>query len=407
MVRQCGLWVHRDYEEGTRDLLLKSRDACRLAPSYPVVSIDATDNTASESGDTGTFTISRRGGDTSRPLTVYFGVTGSATRGADYTLSTGNQNSVTIPAGSLSTTVTVTPISDNLSESDETVVLSLVPPPHWGSYNIDLSAQTDTVTITDVSVPTRTDMIWWFKSDAITGVSNGQPLSSWPDSAPTPHNMVFPGTNGGIQPLYVDDGVNNIGGKPVVEVDASVQGEIPYPNFSPTITDKSFTLYVVANFSDYLGSNAVLLYPYTTAGARVIRVAMSLNFGGNPGLGYEYDVGGGPVDVRLAAPVVGTSLITFVFDKTAGEARVYSCGTLLGSSTDVGGTGAGTGFDWGTDFIEFFSVAGGLNTAHGFYAELIGYSAAHDDTTRQSVESYLKNKYSICTGGGGGGVGEG
>lgn len=87
----------------------------------PVISITATDADAVESGDTGTFTITRTGS-TAGPLTVNYTVSGTASSGTDYTaLGT----SVVIADGSSSATLTVTPIQDSGNEGPETVVVTL------------------------------------------------------------------------------------------------------------------------------------------------------------------------------------------------------------------------------------------------------------------------------------------
>ncbi len=91
-------------------------------PSVPVVTVSATDANASEAGaNTATFTVTRAG-DTSSALTVPYGMSGSATAGADYATPSG---SVTIASGATSATVTVTPIDDTFSEGAEQVVLTL------------------------------------------------------------------------------------------------------------------------------------------------------------------------------------------------------------------------------------------------------------------------------------------
>ncbi|MDD1422707.1 choice-of-anchor L domain-containing protein, partial [Dolichospermum sp. ST_sed1] len=88
-----------------------------------LVTVVATDDYAKEgtTPDQGVFTITRTGS-TVAPLTVSYSLSGSASS-ADYNpiLST-----VTIPAGSASTTVTVTPVDDTLTEGNETVILSLI-----------------------------------------------------------------------------------------------------------------------------------------------------------------------------------------------------------------------------------------------------------------------------------------
>ena len=92
-----------------------------VSAALPDVSIVATDDSASETGDTGTFTVSRTGA-TTNPLTISYAVSGGATNGTDYTTLTGG---VVIPAASSSALITVTPLSDGLTEGDESVVVTI------------------------------------------------------------------------------------------------------------------------------------------------------------------------------------------------------------------------------------------------------------------------------------------
>jgi len=87
----------------------------------PTVTIVATDPTANETGDTGTFTITRTG-PTTTALRVTYNVNGSATGGADYP-ALGNQ--IFIPAGSSTVTLTVAPTADGLVEGSEIVNVDL------------------------------------------------------------------------------------------------------------------------------------------------------------------------------------------------------------------------------------------------------------------------------------------
>ena len=110
--------------------------------TLPSVTISATDNTATEAGSTtGYYTVSRTGSTTSS-LTVYYSKTGTAISGTDYSSLSG---SVTIPAGSSSTTITVTPIDDTAVEGSETVILTIT---SNSAYTIG-SPGSATVTITD------------------------------------------------------------------------------------------------------------------------------------------------------------------------------------------------------------------------------------------------------------------
>ena len=107
------------------------------------VSVVATAPGASEPGTAGTFKITRTG--TTGSLTVYYAVAGSATNGTDYS---NLGNSVVILNGQSSTTITVNPIADSSTESDETVILTLQ---GSASYYVD-APNTATVTIADAPV---------------------------------------------------------------------------------------------------------------------------------------------------------------------------------------------------------------------------------------------------------------
>src|SRR5205823_3218416 len=83
----------------------------------PVVSIRATDPSASESGDPGVFTVFRDGA-TNNSLNIFYLIGGSASNGVDYaTLG----NWVVMPAGARAAEIKVLPIDDSLVEGTETV----------------------------------------------------------------------------------------------------------------------------------------------------------------------------------------------------------------------------------------------------------------------------------------------
>ena len=87
-----------------------------------VVTIAASDATATEAGPTtGRFTITRAG-NTSAALAVSMTYGGTATKAVDRLLL---PVSVTIPVGATSVSITVTPIADNIAEPAETVIATL------------------------------------------------------------------------------------------------------------------------------------------------------------------------------------------------------------------------------------------------------------------------------------------
>ncbi|HUE89433.1 MAG TPA: CARDB domain-containing protein [Vicinamibacterales bacterium] len=110
------------------------------------VTVTASTAQAAEAGPTnGVFTISRTG-TTTAPLAVLYTVTGTAAASSDYVALSG---AVTIEAGSSIATVTVTPIDDVISESDETVVLTIAVDT---AYSIG-SPSSATVTIVSDDLP--------------------------------------------------------------------------------------------------------------------------------------------------------------------------------------------------------------------------------------------------------------
>ena len=106
----------------------------------PTITLSATDKTATEAGPTtGAFTLARTGS-TASSSTVNYTVRGTAINGTDYVALAGSR---TIPAGSSTATIIVTPINDTRMEGSETVVVALSSRP---AYTIG-SPSSATVTI--------------------------------------------------------------------------------------------------------------------------------------------------------------------------------------------------------------------------------------------------------------------
>ncbi len=122
-----------------------------------LVSIAASATKATETGTTGTFTISRSTLDTSAELLVNLGIDSSSTVtsnpggafGVDYSLTGGNisgtgaTRSVIIPVGMSSVDISLTAIDDTHAEADEILKLNLAA----GGYSVDTTKNNATVTI--------------------------------------------------------------------------------------------------------------------------------------------------------------------------------------------------------------------------------------------------------------------
>jgi Fungalysin metallopeptidase (M36)/CARDB/Fungalysin/Thermolysin Propeptide Motif len=123
---------------------------CTAPPLPPMASVTVNSATATEAGPTnGVFTISRTSAD-STALVVNFTLTGSAIHGTDYvTIPT----TATIPSGSASVQVVITPIDDSSVEANETVVLTVRSGPGY------LVGSPSTGTVTIVSDDVAPDLI--------------------------------------------------------------------------------------------------------------------------------------------------------------------------------------------------------------------------------------------------------
>lgn len=130
----------------------------------PTISVTTNDNSASEAaGNSGLFTISRTGSKTAS-LTVWFGMSGSASAGADYT---DPGVSAVIAAGTSQATISIEALPDGLVEGSESAVLSLLAQPH---YVVGASAS-GTVNIADVAAVT----VSITASDAVASESGSDP----------------------------------------------------------------------------------------------------------------------------------------------------------------------------------------------------------------------------------------
>ena len=109
----------------------------------PVVTVTATDAGASEAGPDSGVLLIQRTGSTAAELKVYYGLSGSAFHGTDYARLSGE---VTIPAGSSSAPVVITPYDDDLGEGSETVTLAVTT--FNNAYSLGAAFQS-TITIAD------------------------------------------------------------------------------------------------------------------------------------------------------------------------------------------------------------------------------------------------------------------
>ncbi|MFM9010531.1 MAG: Calx-beta domain-containing protein [Planctomycetota bacterium] len=124
--------------------LLEAASGSLFTTGPTLVTANAADPQAHEAGlGTASFRVTR-GGDLSRPLTVNYSVSGTATPGSDYTPLGGR---VTFPANENTAFITISPRDDAAVEADETVTITLQP---GAGYDI-ISPETSRGSITLIS----------------------------------------------------------------------------------------------------------------------------------------------------------------------------------------------------------------------------------------------------------------
>jgi hypothetical protein len=198
----CTFWYTSQYYAATSEMSWRTRigsfafPSCKSASGLPVVTVTATTAAVSEAGQSaGRFTFSRTG-NTSASLTVRYTVDGTARADADYAAL---PETVTIPAGSLATTLDVTAIDDSFAEGSETVVVALdanesyaIGAPAGGIVTI---ASDDAPGDLVVSALTPPAVGGAGGTITVTDVTRNQarvPCRPWPPRAQTPHPPASP-----------------------------------------------------------------------------------------------------------------------------------------------------------------------------------------------------------------------
>jgi len=114
----------------------------------PTVSISSSAGPANELGEvTGSFEVSRAGGDISSGLTVQISIGGTATLGQDFHLQPAFVTAVSISANQTSRLVTFEPLADNRLEGEEAAVITLIA--DQTAYIIDPTLNSASITILD------------------------------------------------------------------------------------------------------------------------------------------------------------------------------------------------------------------------------------------------------------------
>jgi hypothetical protein len=237
---------------------------------------------------------------------------------------------------------------------------------------------------TPSNVPaTIADLQLWLKADAIPGLSDSDPIATWPDESGNARDVTQIGAPT-QRPLYKTSG--GVGGLPYALFDG-VDDVMDVPNFMTAFT--AGEVFVVAQMTTYppVGSNGH---------------AHPINGWSSSGLGkrcFYYDIDGACTDATIVDSFGSTTRRCTVIPPSslalghlyearsgAGEWTSTLNGTqLFTTATNTAGWGTSPNLGF-TDTLKRFG---------GKLHEVIFYSRILNTTERQTVRTYIASKYGL------------
>lgn len=225
----------------------------------------------------------------------------------------------------------------------------------------------------------------WLKADAITGLSDGDPVSTWLDSSGNSRDATGSGT---ARPSYKTGGPN---GLPYLLFDG-VNDEMSVAALSLTNNIPGFTCFMARKWRaspSALGYEFYVSTPSGTARVSAYAGAVSGKFGAG---GRRLD-GDSFAGVTSAASVSTVYEVrTVVADYANSDFFQYIDGTLDGSTTSFQTTGNTSATN---SLRVMIGSSGGTQFGGIDCAEIIAYPRALNSTERGQVEAYLAAKYGL------------
>lgn len=224
----------------------------------------------------------------------------------------------------------------------------------------------------------------WLKADAISGLSDGNPVSMWPDSSGNAQHISQ--VTASAKPVYK---INILNGKPVVRfdgVDDFLSKDSGFSAFSGGAAYTAFIVYKITNSAnDQFSWN---IPSEVNQGSRLQQSA---------GVLYSTPVNGNSAYGSYAFTNTSSfHIFCDIYDGSkptaATKLRHFKNGTqqsLTFFGTMPSGLGASSSFRLG------MRSDGGTSPFGGDIAEVLLYNKALSEAERLIVESYLNNKYAV------------
>jgi len=266
-------------------------------------------------------------------------------------------------------------------------------------------------TATTVSDFPYASMLFVLQSDRLAAQTDDTDLTTWANyvnsNPAAPDNAVGPSPNAGINKMRYRTAASGsaINGLPVVQGGAS-RGMGFYIDATKTVRANSSWTFYWAGRMPALGAqttDGILWYDYqgplgfTDLVDGQFITSLLMHTGAGDVLGYEYNVAGSinPITQTTTDNIAGVQVLVWVFDKSIPSCKLYRNGELIFTGTWSAGGGT---WDITDDFVELFQVGGG--TPQSFFGDTTdfwGATAAHDNTTRTTIEAILIARLGLVT----------
>ena len=242
---------------------------------------------------------------------------------------------------------------------------------------------------------TISGLMIWLKADAITGLSDGASISSWPDSSG--NNLNATQSNTGDQPIYK---ANIINGEPVVRFNGT-SDYMETSDWSGTLTNRTLIAVTTLATLNPTGNSA-------GEGIFTTQVPGSDNFDSisyNEYTAQHWQNGSTnwwrtPNTIPTAAETsLGPHII--VDRQATTDFELWEDGTNLTTTNSYSPSSATNGFFTIGNRVDGSTYGQGV-ASNGYWngdaAELIAYNSALTTAQRQGIEAYLQGKYAINAG---------
>lgn len=245
------------------------------------------------------------------------------------------------------------------------------------------------------------DLRAWYKADAITGLSDGDPVSTWSDSSGGGYDLTQTST---ARPLYQTATLN---GLPVVEFDGSDDYLAASTAADWAFLNSNTASEVLAVWKAGSVSNANAAYALLSTNRGSVSYPGVLSFfdgrsSATRSNGFATNVrpsgGGSSIAAYTGDDEHDSDVATIIHVKydfgtgTAGNRILHRIngGSAIGGNTDSAAVDTGT-----PDHPLYLGRGGTFSWLHGYIAEVVICDAALSSTDREKVEGYLAWKWGL------------